>query len=199
VPLALLIQGVIVSSLLVYAPCHGHLPFPSLRLPSPQLSLLFHPPSTPWAVAREAGGGQCVDVSCWSSICQSLPCKQWLTVAGVVVDVWWWVGHWWWCCRHSSFIIAICPLIIHHSSSVHLLIVHLSVPTYPPCEQWLIVAGDRDCGGGGFPVVIPVVLTVPPISTPQVVTHGAGSRWWLYQHGVGIVVPPAIHPTSSCS
>jgi hypothetical protein len=114
VPLTLLIQGVIVSSLLVYAPCHGHLPFPSLCLPSPWLSLLFHPPSTPRAVAHEAGGGQCVVVSHWLSVCQSLPCEQWLTVAGVMVDVWWWVGHWWWCCHCSSFIIC-CSLPSVHS------------------------------------------------------------------------------------
>jgi hypothetical protein len=114
VPLTLLIQGVIFSSLLVYAPCHGHLPFSSLHLPSPWLLLLFHPPSTPQAVAREAGGGQCIIVSHQSSIRQSLPCEQWLTVAGVVVDVWWWVGHWWWCSRRSSFIIC------RSSPSIHL-------------------------------------------------------------------------------
>jgi hypothetical protein len=44
----------------------------------------------------------------------------------------------------------------------------------------------------------PVVLTVSPVSTPQVVTHGAGSRWWLYQCGVGIVISLVIHPMSSC-
>jgi hypothetical protein len=119
VPLTFLIQGVIVSSLLVYAPCRGHLPFPSLHLPSPQLSLLFHPPSTPWAVAREAGGGQCVNVSHQSSVHQSLPCKQWLTAAGVVVDVWWWVGHWWWCCCHLSFIICCSSPSVHLSFVIH--------------------------------------------------------------------------------
>jgi hypothetical protein len=129
VPLALLIQGVIVSSLLVYAPCHGHLPFPFLCLPSPQLSLLFHPPSTPQAVAHEAGGGQCIVVCCRLSVRQSLPCEQWLTVAGVVVDVWWWVGHWWWCCHHLSFIICHSSFVIHHLSfiAIHLFVIcHLS-------------------------------------------------------------------------
>jgi hypothetical protein len=154
VPLALLIQGVIFSSLLVYAPCHGHLPFPSLYFPFPQLSLLFHPPSIPRAVACEAGGGQCIVVSCQSSIRQSLPCEQWLTAAGVVVDVWWWVGHWW-CYRRSSFIICCSSFVVHHP-----LIIHLSVPTYPPCEQWLIVAGGRDCGGGGFSVVVPSLFSL---------------------------------------
>jgi hypothetical protein len=92
----------------------------SLSLPFVSLPLGCHCCST-----HHPPHGQCIIVGHQTSVCQSLPCEQWLTAAGVVVDVWWWVGHWWWCCCCSSFIIccsslSVCSLfIICHLPSVN--------------------------------------------------------------------------------
>jgi hypothetical protein len=144
-------------------------PILSCCLPSPSS---FHPPTTPRAVAREAGGRWCVIMVSSPSTNPQPPYKQILVGTGVS-----------WCSssllpfpiisppsRHRfpslplSFPLP--PVVISPPSHCHLPSLLLSYPL-PPCKQ----------------VLAAVVVAASPLSPSAIV----------------IISPPAIHPTSSCS
>jgi hypothetical protein len=113
------------------------LPLPSLG--SPSSLLLFHPQSTPRAVACRAGGRWCI-VVCHTSFIHHLVLFVRCRPSSVVHRLSYVI------CRtlsvicHSFVIVCRLSYVVHLSSFVVHRLVSV-VPTYPPCKQWLAVAG----------------------------------------------------------
>jgi hypothetical protein len=132
---------------------------PPSRIPSPSS---FHPPSSPRAVAREAGGGRCVVTWRWQR--------------------WWWRRRWW--CIASRPLIPSplprvappCPLCL--SSTLPVIVPPTVHPTSSAREAgggWCVVHGGG-CGGGcGGASAVSLVVVVVSLPSPLESSSSSGT------------------------
>jgi hypothetical protein len=169
---------------------------------------LVHPPSTQQAVACQRGGGHSID---HHHSCHPCPCPHLPVICHPHLPIVCHPCHPVICCPHLPVICCPCLAVI---CCPHLpVICH---PTHnTPHGQWLVRAG---VGGASFFVVVVIVppsfiiccclssviichshphysssiphslLLSHPQATPQAVARGAGDRWCIVHHRLGVLV-----------